>query len=68
MARRIPREVRTLACEFHADVGHRRALGDRHAEYHAQRPKNRAYKKMLDAGFTAKQAVRVFRTLVRGCR
>jgi hypothetical protein len=69
MAKRaLPRAVHRLACEFKAEVAHRRALGDRHAEYHAQRPKTRAYKLMLDAGLSPRELVKRFARILRKCR
>ena len=69
MAKRaLPREVHRLACEFKTDVQHRRALGDRQAEYHAQRPKVQAYKLMLDAGLRPREAVKRFARILRKCR
>jgi len=66
--KRIPRDVRDLACTYAREVQHRRALGDKQAEYHSQHPKNRAYVMMLDQGFTPKQLVRAFRLIVRTCK
>lgn len=67
MAKRIPRDVERLACEYHKDVVARKRLGDQHAEYHSQAPKNKAYKKMLDVGMTSREVVKAFRLLERRC-
>ncbi len=68
MAKALPREVHRLACKFKSDVAHRRALGDRNAEYHAQLPKTRAYKLMLDAGLKPRELVKRFARILRRCR
>jgi len=67
MAKKIPRDVQRLACEFSRDVAARAAVGDQHAAYHAQRPKNTAYRQLLAAGYTVKQSVSAFARLVRRC-
>jgi hypothetical protein len=42
------------------DGGAREQLGDRNAPYHAQEPKVRAYKLLIDCGFGPKQAIKIF--------
>lgn len=53
-------KVAQLASAFAEDVKLRKALGDSHAEYHAQAPKVEAYKLLLDAGYGPKAAVEIF--------
>lgn len=61
------KQVRRLACAFKADVEIRRAAGDKHAEYHARDIKIRAHKLLLDIGVPAREVVRRFNKLSRGC-
>jgi hypothetical protein len=49
-----------LAQEFQKNVQARLTIGDAQAEYHAQNPKNEAYKLLLECGLTAKEAVTYF--------
>lgn len=44
-------EIGRLARAYALDVKARQAAGDTHAEYHAQRPKVRAYRLLLAGGF-----------------
>jgi hypothetical protein len=55
--------IRTLAEEYVADVRRLKAAGDHHAEYHAQRPKVKAYGALMHAGMTPRQAVDYFKQI-----
>lgn len=61
------KQIKRLACAFKADVEIRRAAGDTHAEYHARDIKIRAHRLMLDAGVPAREVVRRFNKISRGC-
>lgn len=56
--------VRELSQEYARDVQARKDLGDTHAEYHAQLPKVRAYKLLMDTGLTPKQAIAEFQRIL----
>ena len=55
--------IASLATEYSADVQARRAAGDTHAEYHAQRPKVKAYAALVHAGMAPREAIEYFRTV-----
>jgi hypothetical protein len=56
-------EAKTLAAEYSRDVRARRAAGDARPEYHAQRPKVRAYAILMRRGMTPREAVDYFRSV-----
>lgn len=56
--------VGRLAREFSLDVKARVSAGDLRAEYHAQRPKVRAYSLLMADGLTPREAVDAFRVLL----
>jgi len=52
-----------LANEYTRDVLARREVGDSKAEYHAQRPKVKAYAALIHAGLTPREAIAYFRSV-----
>jgi hypothetical protein len=57
-------EIGRLARAFAADVKARAAVGDLRAEYHAQRPKVRAYSLLMADGIGPRAAVDAFKKLL----
>jgi 1,6-anhydro-N-acetylmuramate kinase len=55
--------VHTLANDYTTDVRRLRAAGDHRAEYHAQRPKVKAYGALMHAGLTPREAIDYFRSV-----
>lgn len=54
-----------LARDYAGNVALRKAAGDYAAEYHAQRPKVRAYKLLMVDGLNARQVVDYFAKLLK---
>jgi len=63
--RALADRVAMLAREYADDVRLRRRHGDSHAEYHAQRPKVKAYGALMHAGLSPREAVDYFRDVLR---
>lgn len=57
-------EIERLAEAYAKDVAARRRLGDANAEYHARAPKVEAYRLLLEAGYSVKETVEIFRRVV----
>lgn len=57
--------IRELAREYARDVAARKALGDSHAEYHAQHPKVKAYRLLIETGLKPKAAVERFKEILQ---
>ena len=55
--------VAVLAEAYAKDVAARRQLGDANAEYHARAPKVEAYRLLLEAGYSVKETVEMFKRI-----
>jgi hypothetical protein len=60
--------IAELAEEYVKDVAARRQLGDENAEYHAREPKIEAYRLLLETGYSAKEAIEVFKQIAESLR